>query len=120
MPLDKPTQRLTNFVIARQQYCFRRLFYGISIGPATFSSFMSSIFKPLTRKNNFITNLDDVFIQDTTTTNSLATGNTFINPVIILKKEESLKIVLEARQLNNMIDNTKRSSPIEQVQIILT
>ena len=29
---------------------------------------------------------------------SLTTGNTFINPVIILKKEESLKIVLDARQ----------------------
>ena len=50
MSLDKPSQRLTNFVIAGQQYCFKRLFYGISIGPAAFSSFMSSIFKPLIRK----------------------------------------------------------------------
>ena len=33
-------------------------------------------------------------------TDSLTTGNTFINPVIMLKKEESLKIVLDARQLN--------------------
>ena len=66
-PLDKPSQRLTNFVIAGQQYCFKRLFYGISIGPAPFSSFMISIFKPLIRKNKIITYLDDVFIQDTTT-----------------------------------------------------
>ena len=47
MPMDKQSQRLTDFVIAGQQYCFKRLFYGISIGPAAFSSFMSSIFEPL-------------------------------------------------------------------------
>ena len=47
MPLDKPSQRLTNFVIAGQQYCFKRLINGISIGPAAVSCFMSSIFKPL-------------------------------------------------------------------------
>ena len=40
---------------------------------------------------------------------SLTTGNTFINPVIILKKGETLKIVLDARQLNTMIDETKCS-----------
>ena len=51
MPLDKPSQRFTNFVIAGQQYCFKRSFYGISIGPAAFSSFVSSIFKLRLRKN---------------------------------------------------------------------
>ena len=66
MPLDKPSQRLTNFFIAGQQYCFKRLFYGFSIGPAAFSSFMSSIFKPLIRKNKIITYVDEVFIHDTT------------------------------------------------------
>ena len=50
MPLDKPSQRLTHFVVAGQQYCFKRSFYGISIDSAAFSSFMSSIFKPLIRK----------------------------------------------------------------------
>ena len=50
MPLDKPSQRLTTFVIAGQQYCFKRLFYGIFIGPAAFSSFMSNIFKALIHK----------------------------------------------------------------------
>ena len=73
MPLDKPSQRLTNFVIAGQQYCFKRLFYGISIDPAAFSFFMSNIFKPLIRKNKIITYLDDVFIQDTTTDTMLQT-----------------------------------------------
>ena len=67
MRLDKQSQRLTNFVIAGQQYCFKRLFYDTSIGPAAFSSFMSSNFEPLIRKNNIITYLYDVFIQYTIT-----------------------------------------------------
>ena len=50
MPLDKSSQRLTNSLIAGQQYCFKQFFRGISIVPAPFSSFMSSIFKPLIRK----------------------------------------------------------------------
>ena len=76
MPLDTPSQRLTNFVTAGQHYyyCFRRLIYGISICSAAFSSFlMSSIFKPLIRKNKIITYLDDVFIQDNTTDTTLKT-----------------------------------------------
>ena len=73
MPLDKPSQRLKNFVIAGQQYCFKRIFSGFSIGPAAFSSYMSSIFKPLIRKNKIITYLDEIFIQDTTTETMLQT-----------------------------------------------
>ena len=73
IPLDQASQRLTNFVIAGQQFCFKRLFYGISIGQAAFSSFMSSIFKPLIRENKVITYLDDVFIQDTTADTMLQT-----------------------------------------------
>ena len=34
-------------------------------------------------------------------------GNTFINPVIILAKGESLKIVLDSRYLNSLIDESK-------------
>ena len=45
MPLDAHSRRLTQFVIGNQQYEFNRLFYGISIGPAVFSAFMSKIFK---------------------------------------------------------------------------
>ena len=48
-------------------------------------------------------------------TDSLTTENTFINPVIILKKGESVKIVLDARQLNTMIDETDCSCPIEPI-----
>ena len=45
MPLDEQSRRLTQFVIGNQQYEFDRLFYGISIGPAAFSAFMSRIFR---------------------------------------------------------------------------
>ena len=47
-------------------------------------------------------------------------GNTFINPVIILAKGESLKIVLDARYLNSLIDKPKCNWPIEPIQVILT
>ena len=47
-------------------------------------------------------------------------GNTFINPVIILAKGESLKIVLDARYLNSLIDESKCNWPIEAIQVILT
>ena len=50
----------------------------------------------------------------------LSTGNTFTNPVIILRKRESLKIVLDARYLNSMIDESKCNWPIEPVDVALT
>ena len=46
MPLDEQSRRLTKFAIGNQQYEFNRLFYGIFIGPAAFSAFMSKIFRP--------------------------------------------------------------------------
>ena len=55
MRLDEQSRRLTQFVIGNQQYEFNRLFYGISIGPAAFSAFMSKIFRPLILKKNVIT-----------------------------------------------------------------
>ena len=91
MPLDKPSQRLTNFVIAGQQYCFKRLFFGISNGPAAFSSFMSSFFKPLIRKTKIITYLDDVFIQVTTPGEMLKT----LTQYHIILKNENLKAAPE-------------------------
>ena len=91
MPLDKPSQRLTNFVLAGQKYCFTRLFCGISIGPAAFSSFMSSIFKPLVRKIEIITYLGDVFIQETTTDKMLKTREHYHRILI----NENLKAALD-------------------------
>ena len=66
MPLDEQSPRLTQFVIGNQHYEFNRLFYGISIGPAAFSAFMSKIFRPLILKTHAITYLDDVFMQSQT------------------------------------------------------
>ena len=40
---------------------------------------------------------------------SLTIGNTFMNPVFMLKIRESLKTVLDAGQLNTVIDATKCS-----------
>ena len=66
MPLDEQSRRLTQLVIGNQQYEFNRLFYGISIGPAAFSAFMSKIFRPLILKKNAINYLDDIFMQSQT------------------------------------------------------
>ena len=66
MPLDEQPRRLTQFVIGNQQDEFNRLFYGISIGPAAFSAFMSKIFRPLIIKKHAITYLDNVFKQSQT------------------------------------------------------
>ena len=44
MPLDEQSRHFTKSVLGNQQYDFNRLFYGISIGPAAFSAFMSKIF----------------------------------------------------------------------------
>ena len=66
IPQDEQSRRLTQFVLRNQQYEFNKLFYGISIGPATFSVFMSKIFKPLILKKKAITYLDDVFMQSKT------------------------------------------------------
>ena len=47
-------------------------------------------------------------------------GNTFINPAIILVERESLKIVLGARYLNSLIDESKCNWPFETIQVNLT
>ena len=44
--LEKQSHRLTEFVIGNRQYEIIRLFYGISIGTAAFSAFMSKIVRP--------------------------------------------------------------------------
>ena len=50
----------------------------------------------------------------------LSTGNTITNPVIIQRKGESSKIILNARYLNSMIDESKCNWPIEPVDVALT
>ena len=58
---------------------------------------------------HFVDILTHFDILSPVNTDSLTTGNTFINPVIILRNGESLNIVLDARHLNTMIDETKCS-----------
>ena len=52
MPLDEQSRHLTETVIGHQQYEFKKLFYGISIGPAAFSALMSKVFRPLILTKN--------------------------------------------------------------------
>ena len=63
IPLDEESMRYTHFTIGNEQYCFERLFYGISIGPAAFASTLLHFLYPLIRKGTVITYVDDIFIQ---------------------------------------------------------
>ena len=63
MPLDEQSRHLTQFFIGNQLYELNRLFYGVSIGPAAFSAFMSKIFRPLVLNKIAITYLGDVLLQ---------------------------------------------------------
>ena len=61
--LDEKSMRYTHFTIGNEQYCFKRLFYGISIGSAAFASILTRFLYPLIRKGTVITYVDDNFIQ---------------------------------------------------------
>ena len=50
----------------------------------------------------------------------LSTGNTFTNPVITLREGKCLKVFLEARYLNSMIDESKCNWLIEPADVALT
>ena len=63
IPLDEESMRYTHFTIGNEQYCFKRLFYGISIGPAAFASILTHFLYPLIRQGTVITYVDDIFIQ---------------------------------------------------------
>ena len=61
--LDDQSMRYTHFTIGNEQHCFKRLFYGISIGPAAFASMLTHFLYPLIRKGTMITYVDNIFIQ---------------------------------------------------------
>ena len=63
IPLDEQSMRYTHFTIENEQYCFKRLFYGISIGPAAFASTLTHFLYPLIRKGTVIAYVYDIFIQ---------------------------------------------------------
>ena len=55
IPLDEQSMRYTHFTNGNEQYSFKRLFYGISIGPAAFLSILTHFLYPLIRKGTVIT-----------------------------------------------------------------
>ena len=63
IPLDEQSMRYTHFTIVNEQYCFTRLFCGISIGPAAFASILTRFLYPLIRKGTVITYVDHIFNQ---------------------------------------------------------
>ena len=65
IPTEEQSMRYTHFTIGNEQYCFTilRLFYGISIGPATFASILTHFRYSLIRKGTVITYVDDISIQ---------------------------------------------------------
>ena len=63
IPLDEQSMRYTHFTIGNGQYCFKRLFYGVSIEPAAFASILTHFLYPLIRKETVITYVDDIFTQ---------------------------------------------------------
>ena len=89
MPLDEQSRLLTHFVIGNQKYELNRLFYGISIGPAAFSAFMSKIFRPLILNKNAITYFNYVFLH----------SKTKIEMFIVLKKYHQILLQEKWKQL---------------------
>ena len=84
IPLDAQSMRYTQFTIGNEQYCFKRLLYGISIRTAAFASLLTHLLYLLIRKGTVITYVDDIFIQ----TNSYEQKNeTLIECHKILLKE---------------------------------
>ena len=63
IPSEEQSMRYTQFTIGNEQFFFKRLFYGISIGPAAFASILAQFLYPLIRKGTVITYVDDIFIQ---------------------------------------------------------
>ena len=63
IPLDEESMRYTHFTNGNEQYCFKRLFYEISIGHAAFASILTHFLYPLIRKGTVITYVDDIFIK---------------------------------------------------------
>ena len=47
-------------------------------------------------------------------------GSLFINPIILMPKNDSVKLVIDARYLNSVSDLTNYSWPLEPVQMIMT
>ncbi len=62
---------------------------------------------------------DAGIIQQMGLDNPRELGTEFINPIIILPKGDSLKIVLDARYLNSITDSSQYTWPLEPLHILL-
>ena len=47
-------------------------------------------------------------------------GSLFVNPIILMPKKDYVKLVIDARYMNSVIDLTNFSGPLEPVQMIIT
>ena len=47
-------------------------------------------------------------------------GSLFVNPIILMPKNDYMKLVIDARCLSSVTDLTKYSWPVEPVQMIMT
>ena len=47
-------------------------------------------------------------------------GSLFVNPIILMPKNDYVKLVIDARYLNSVTDLTNYSRPLEPVQMIMT
>ena len=47
-------------------------------------------------------------------------GSLFVNPIILMPKNDYVKLVIDARYLNSVTDLTNQSWPLETVQMIMT
>ena len=56
--------------------------------------------------------------KDVDTTHHL--GSAFFNPIIIIPKGDTIKLVLDARYLNSITDLTTYSWPLEPLHTLLT
>ena len=48
------------------------------------------------------------------------TGSLFVSPIILMPKNDYVKLVIDARYLNSVTDLTNHSWPLEPVQMIMT
>ena len=121
IPLDEQSMRYTHFTIGNEQYCFKRLFYGISIGPAAFASILTHFLYPLIRKGKVISYVDDIFIQ----TNSYdQMYETLIEYLKILLKEnlkaapdKTYFILKKVNFLGQIIEDKKLKPLISRIDV---
>ena len=49
-----------------------------------------------------------------------AVGSLFVTPIVLMPKNDYLKLVIDARCMNSVTDPTNYSCPLEPVQMIMT